>query len=177
MLRLQRISTADKELYDFMEQLMIASSPPEEYRALDQLRLYTDTQPAFHNNVILDDETPIGLFTYWDFGAFCYGEHFAIDPARRNGGYGKRALEELCRIVHPRPIVLEVEMPVEEMAQRRINFYRRQGFKLWDNPYRQPPYKPGDGYLPMQIMAYGDIDPEQSFEKVRDCIYRHVYGL
>ena len=106
MLRLQRISTADKELYDFMEQLMIASFPPEEYRALDQLRLYTDTQPAFHNNVILDDETPIGLFTYWDFGAFCYGEHFAIDPARRNGGYGKRALEELCRIVHPRPIVL-----------------------------------------------------------------------
>ena len=155
MLRLQRISTADKELYDFMEQLMIASFPPEEYRALDQLRLYTDTQPAFHNNVILDDEAPIGLFTYWDFGAFCYGEHFAIDPARRNGGYGKRALEELCRIVHPRPIVLEV----------------------WDNPYRQPPYKPGDGYLPMQIMAYGDIDPEQSFEKVRDCIYRHVYGL
>ena len=149
MLRLQRIHTADAELYAFMEQLLTASFPPEEYRALEQLRLYTDTREAFHNNVILDGETPVGLFTYWDFGDFCYGEHFAIDPARRNGGYGKRA----------------------------IGFYQRQGFSLWDKPYEQPPYKPGDGYLPMRLMAYGGIDPEQDFEKVRDCIYREVYGV
>lgn len=177
MLRLQRIHTADAELYAFMEQLLTASFPPEEYRALEQLRLYTDTREAFHNNVILDGETPVGLFTYWDFGDFCYGEHFAIDPERRNGGYGKRALEELCRTVHPRPIVLEVEMPEEEMARRRIGFYQRQGFALWDKPYQQPPYKPGDGYLPMRLMAYGGMDPEQDFGKVRDCIYHEVYGV
>ena len=177
MLRLQRIHTADAELYAFMEQLLTASFPPEEYRALEQLRLYTDTREAFHNNVILDGETPVGLFTYWDFGDFCYGEHFAIDPERRNGGYGKRALEELCRTVHPRPIVLEVEMPEEEMARRRIGFYQRQGFALWDKPYQQPPYKPGDGYLPMRLMAYGGMDPEQDFGKVCDCIYREVYGV
>ena len=176
MLRLQRIRTADTDLYSFMEQLLVASFPPEEYRALEQLRLYTDTREAFHNNVIFDDDVPVGLFTYWDFGTFCYGEHFAIDPARRNGGYGKRALEELCRTVHPRPIVLEVEMPVEEMARRRIGFYQRQGFTLWDKPYQQPPYKPGDGFLPMRLMAYGDIDPEQDFERVRDRIHREVYG-
>ena len=177
MLRLQRIHTADAELYAFMEQLLTASFPPEEYRALEQLRLYTDTREAFHNNVILDGETPVGLFTYWDFGDFCYGEHFAINPERRNGGYGKRALEELCRTAHPRPIVLEVEMPEEEMARRRIGFYQRQGFALWDKPYQQPPYKPGDGYLPMRLMAYGGMDPEQDFGKVRDCIYREVYGV
>lgn len=178
MLRLQRITTADKELYDFMEQLLVASFPPEEYRALDQLRLYTDTRPAFHNNVIFDGDTRVGFFTYWDFGTFCYGEHFAIDPARRNGGYGHRTLETLAAHVHPQPIVLEVEMPEEEMAQRRINFYRRNGFTLWnDKPYRQPPYKPGDDYLPMLLMAYGDIDPDQAFETVRNRIYREVYGV
>lgn len=178
MLRLQRIHTTDTELYAFMEQLLTTSFPPEEYRALEQLRLYTDTREAFHCNVILDEEdTLIGLFNYWDFGGFCYGEHFAIDPARRNGGYGKRALEELCRMVHPRPIVLEVEMPEEEMARRRIGFYQRQGFSLWDKPYQQPPYKPGDGYLPMRLMAYGGIDPETAFDTVCARIHREVYGV
>lgn len=176
MLRLQRITTADKELYDFMEQLLIASFPPEEYRAPDQLRLYTDTQPAFHNNIVFDEDTPVGFFTYWDFGTFCYGEHFAIDPNRRNGGYGQRTLEALAAHVHPLPIVLEVEMPEEEMAQRRINFYRRHGFTLWDKPYQQPPYKPGDGFLPMMLMAYGNIDPDQAYETVKARIYREVYG-
>lgn len=178
MLRLQRIHTADRALYDFMERLLVASFPAEEYRALDQLRQYADTREAFHCNVILgEDDTPIGLFNYWDFGTFCYGEHFAIDPARRNGGQGKRALEELCRRVHPRPIVLEVEMPMEEMAQRRIGFYERQGFTLWDKPYQQPPYKPGDDFLLMRLMAYGNIDPETAFDTVCSCIHREVYGV
>ena len=38
MLKLQRIHTADKELYNFMEELMKLSFPPEEYRDLKQLR-------------------------------------------------------------------------------------------------------------------------------------------
>lgn len=155
---------------------MVASFPPEEYRALDQLRLFTDTRPEFYNNLILNDDTPVGLLTYWDFNTFCYAEHFAIDPAQRNGGIGRQALTLLCHHLQ-KPIVLEVEMPVEEMAQRRINFYRRLGFTLWDKPYRQPPYKPGDDYLPMRLMSYGDINCEQAFEDVKACIYRHVYGV
>ena len=176
MIRLQRITTADADWYRFMEELMVQSFPPEEYRPLEQLRLYTDTKPTFYNNIVLEsDDTPVGFFTYWDFGTFCYGEHFAIDPARRNGGYGKRALEELCRIVHPRPIVLEVEMPVEEMAQRRINFYKRQGLVLWDKPYQQPPYRPGYPFLPMYIMAYGCLNPDTDFEHIKKTIYSEVY--
>ena len=97
MIRLQRITTADADWYRFMEELMVQSFPPEEYRPLEQLRLYTDTKPAFYNNIVLEsDDTPVGFFTYWDFGTFCYGEHFAIDPARRNGGYGARVIERLC---------------------------------------------------------------------------------
>lgn len=177
MLTLQRIHTADRPLYDFAEQLMTLSFPPEEYRALDQLRLYADTKPAFHYNVILDDKTPVGLFTYWDFGDFCYGEHFAIDPDRRNGGYGRRALEEVTSRIHPRPLVLEVEMPDNETARRRIRFYQRQGFVLWDSkPYRQPPYRPGYDSLPMLLMAYGDLNPDEAYEAVRARIYREVYG-
>ena len=73
---------------------------------------------------------PVGFITYWDFDSFYYVEHFATNPALRNGGYGKRTLEYLCNYLK-HPIVLEVERPVEEMAKRRISFYQRQGFTLW----------------------------------------------
>lgn len=174
MIRFQRITTADTALYNYMEQLMIQSFPPEEYRALEELRTYTDTKAEFHNNIILQDNIPVGLITYWDFGTFAYVEHFAIDPAMRNGGCGKQALNHLCQALAS-PIVLEVEEPVEEMAQRRINFYRRQGFALWEKPYLQPPYKPGDGFLPMLIMAYGDVHCDTDFEHIKKQIYREVY--
>ena len=113
MIRLQPISTSDLQHYKFMEELLIDSFPPEEYRQLEQLREYTDRTGNFHNNIIFDDELPVGFITYWDFDSFYYVEHFATNPALRNGGYGKRTLEYLCNYLK-HPIVLEVERPVEE---------------------------------------------------------------
>lgn len=176
MVRLQRITTADTALYNFMENLMIASFPPEEYRSLDELRKYTDSKTHFHNNVIFHNDTPVGLITYWDFKHFYYVEHFAIDPAQRNSGHGKNVLNHLCQLLE-HPIILEVEEPTEEMAQRRIHFYQRHGFKLWEKPYQQPPYKPGDGFLPMLLMAYGNLKCENDFDTVKGDIYREVYNV
>ena len=68
MIRLQRISTADGFLYEYMEQLITAAFPPEEYRPLEELRLYTDNKPHFYNNIIFHHDTPVGFITYWDFG-------------------------------------------------------------------------------------------------------------
>ncbi len=117
MIRLQRITTADTDLYSYMEKLMTQSFPSEEYRELEELRKYTDTKTHFYNNIIFHNNTPVGLITYWDFGHFYYIEHFAIDPAQRNGGYGKSVLNHLCQLLK-HPIVLEVEIPQEEMAKR-----------------------------------------------------------
>ena len=83
MIRLQRITTADTDLYSYMEKLMTQSFPSEEYRELEELRKYTDTKTHFYNNIIFHNNTPVGLITYWDFGHFYYIEHFAIDPAQR----------------------------------------------------------------------------------------------
>ena len=96
MIRLQRITTADTDLYSSMEKLMTQSFPSEEYRELEELRKYTDTKTHFYNNIIFHNNTPVGLITYWDFGHFYYIEHFAIDPAQRNGGYGKSVVIIVC---------------------------------------------------------------------------------
>lgn len=176
MLTLKRITTKDKALYAFMENLMTTSFPNDEYRELNELRVFTDTLPQFINNVIFDNDTPIGLISYWNFEGFHYVEHFAIAPSQRNGGYGKRVLQLLCETL-PQPIILEVERPETEMAQRRINFYRRNGFTLWENDYLQPPYKKGDSSIPMRLMVYGPLDNLSYYDKVRRCIYRNVYGV
>lgn len=97
MIRFQTISTSDVQHYQFMENLLIAAFPPEEYRELKELREYTDRTGNFYNNIIFDNETPVGFITYWDFNDFYYVEHFAIDPTLRNGGYGKKTLDYLCK--------------------------------------------------------------------------------
>ena len=72
MIRLQPISTSDLQHYKFMEELLIDAFPPEEYRQLEQLREYTDRTGNFHNNIIFDDDLPVGFITYWDFDSFYY---------------------------------------------------------------------------------------------------------
>ena len=175
MIKFQRITTKDTALYNYMEQLMTDSFPAEEDRSLEELRNYTDNKPHFHCNIILLQNNPIGLITYWDFGHFYYVEHFAIAPSQRNSGHGKNVLYHLCRQIN-KPVVLEVEIPEEEIAIRRINFYKRNGFNLWEKPYMQPPYKAGDNYLPMRLMAYGNLECGKDFEQVKECIYREVYN-
>lgn len=176
MIRLQQITTSDKALYTYMEELMKRSFPPDEYRDLNELRDFTDNRTHFFNNIIMENENPIGFFSFWDFDDFYYAEHFAIDPSKRNGGYGKAVLQHVCQTLQ-KPIVLEVEMPEEEMARRRVGFYQRNGFVLWNNEYQQPPYKPGDNYLPMRLMVHGVLDSNKDYEKIKQRIYRDVYKV
>lgn len=55
MIRFQPITTSDVQHYKFMEELLVESFPPEEYRQLEHLREYTDRIGNFHNNIIFDD--------------------------------------------------------------------------------------------------------------------------
>lgn len=176
MIDIKRITTAEKELYEYVEGLLVKSFPKNEYRELSEQRANTDGKAHFHNNVVLNDGQPIGLLTYWDFGTFCYVEHFAIDPGKRNGGFGNSVLRQICGDLG-KPVVLEVEMPEEEMSRRRIGFYQRNGFVLWENNYEQPPYRPGDDFLPMLLMVYGPLDSDGDYEQIRRCIYRNIYNI
>jgi GNAT superfamily N-acetyltransferase len=162
-----------------METLLVSSFPEEEYRQLEELREYTDRTGNFHNNIVFDGDLPIGFLTYWKFESFCYVEHFATNPALRNGGYGSRAMAYLCDWLGC-PVVLEVERPSgpdDEMPRRRVGFYQRLGFKLWRNDYRQPPYRQGGTSLPMYLMVHGNLDPGRDYAMVKRQIYTAVYGV
>ena len=173
MIKLQRINTSH-EHYPFVESLMQTAFPLQERRNADLQREYTDNKPHFHTLVILVENKPIGLITYWKLDSFNYIEHFAIKENLRNKGYGQEALKQLKEEIEGM-IVLEVEEPIDELTKRRIEFYQRQGFILQNVSYQQPPYRKEDEWFSMKLMTLNAKDFSSQFERVRDTLYREVY--
>ena len=93
----------------------------------------------------------------------------------RNGGIGSKAFKAYLEQLD-KPVVLEVEMPTDEMSRRRIGFYERLGLKLDTHTYFQPPYRKGDDFLEMRLMTYGPIDLKKDFNRVKEMIHKHVYN-
>lgn len=177
MLTLREISTADAE-YGFVEKLWLQAFPENERRNIDAQRRNTDQCAAFNCLCAVDDGSLVGFITCWTIDDFCYVEHFATDVSARNRGYGGRIMALLQERMGGKPVVLEVEMPEDEMSRRRIGFYARQGFLLWeDHDYMQPPYCAGDAPLPMRLMAWGALNQDTDFTRVKNAIYSAVYGV
>lgn len=163
-------------LLDKVEKTYNDSFPEVERRAFSLVRELVKADPRFVVYALFKDQVYAGFITAWRFGSYTYVEHFAIDESARNGGIGAEAMKQFLAL-HEVPVVLEVEIPTEEMSKRRIGFYERLGYILDDHVYYQPPYRQGESFLEMRLMTYGDIDMKQSFEEVKDCIHRHVYGV
>lgn len=176
MIALKKINKSNDPLYKYNENLIIESFPPNEYRDLSQQRDYTNNNRLFHPHIILWQNEPIGILNYWLFQTCCYVEHFAIDSKKRNLGYGAKALSLLKESINE-CIVLEVELPEDDVAIKRIYFYERAGFKLYDKEYYQPPYRKKDSYFPMRIMAYGNSINDEDFNQIKSTIYKEVYGM
>lgn len=163
-------------LLDKVEKTYNDSFPEAERRVFFLLRELMKKEPRFVLNALFKDEVYAGFITAWQFASFTYVEHFAIDESARNGGIGAVAMKQFMALCDT-PVVLEVEIPAEEMSKRRIGFYERLGYVLDDHVYYQPPYRRGEEFLEMRLMTYGDINLQQSFEEVKNCIYRDVYGV
>lgn len=153
-----------------------ASFPVAERRDFELVRALVKESPFFTMYALLRGEAYVGFITAWRFDSFVYIEHFAIEQTARNGGIGAEAMGQFLAFTSL-PVVLEVELPQEELSRRRIRFYERLGFVLDDHIYFQPPYHPGDQPLEMRLMQYGGLNLEQTFEAVRTCIYGEVYGV
>ncbi|MDL2255841.1 GNAT family N-acetyltransferase [Parabacteroides sp. OttesenSCG-928-K15] len=163
-------------LLDKVEATYNDSFPPVERRDFSLVRNLLETEPDFTLLSLYWQDEYAGFITYWDLGGFLYVEHFALDPSARNGGVGSKAMQ-IFLSESELPVILEVEMPTDELSRRRIGFYERLGFVLDNTPYQQPPYRPDEGWFDMLLMAYGAIDLKKDFEKVRTALYSRVYGV
>jgi ribosomal protein S18 acetylase RimI-like enzyme len=164
--------------HDFSEiyAIMGASFPESEFRTFAGQKALLD-HPCYRLITEKDEQGhTVAFLAGWEFAQFCFVEHIAVDSAIRGGGLGKKLMNRFIS-QSGKPVVLEVEPPVDEWTRRRIGFYERLGFHLNSFEYVQPPLREGQADLPLQIMSYPDVLTEQAFAPFRQILYTEVYGL
>lgn len=161
-----------KRVYAIME----ASFPASERRTYyGQAKLLAN--PHYRLMTKKDQEGRLLAFlAAWIFPEFRFVEHLATEPSARGGGLGKLLVSEFLA-QSDTPVLLEVELPDTEWAQRRIRFYQRLGFQLNEFEYVQPPLQAGQGSIPLKIMSYPRLLSTDQFNHAKAVLYREVYQI
>lgn len=160
-----------KKIYALMEH----SFPMEEVRPRENAQAQLG-DPNYTIWISKNEAADIlGFIAAWDLGSNIFVEHFAVDPAIREGGVGSRMMAAfLFRAL--KPVVIEVEDEKTEINERRIGFYQRLGFHLSEYGYHQPVMR-GDvtKKIPLKIMTYPKPLTKTGFENFRIQVFTQIY--
>lgn len=150
--------------------------PASERRPTEEWIHKINNEPAFTLYFIVNEKQHfLGFVTLWNFGSFSYIEHFATQGHMRGLGIGGKTIDMLHALEPNKCIILEAEPPEDPTAIRRIEFYKRHGFRLLDYEYTQPPYSPDNVAIPLKLMTNIDNMENDYIENVVSTIKRHVY--
>ena len=120
-----RMTDPESPYYRQAMELYAAGFPLHEQRIREKQEAVLNN-PAYFCCSLWDGVGFAGLLMLWEGPGFTYVEHFAIQPELRGSGLGGRVMEKLMG--QGKPVVLEIDPPVDETARRREGFYRRVGF-------------------------------------------------
>lgn len=121
--------------------------------------------------IIKNEENSIGYVILWELNDFYFLEHFEVFEEFRNLKLGSQILSELQEKFGN--IVLESEPnSLGEMAERRINFYVRNGFSVISEEYVQPSYGAGKNAIRLFLLSNFAI---AEVKAIQNEIYSKVY--
>lgn len=159
--------------FEFFWNTYEESFPPDERRSWEQqLTLMNDER--YHIHEVEYKGSPIGFIAYWDFDTFVFIEHFAMASSARGNGVGSNFLSDFLS-KQIKPVVLEVEPPVEDIQFRRISFYERLGFHLSPYTHMQKAYVAGRNGVLLQLMGYPVPLNDLSFQEVERTLFSTLY--
>ena len=134
------------------------------------------SNPAYHFDAVTDGGSFVGEILYWDIGGFLYVEHFCVRLEMRNRRYGQRILAALQE---KHALILEIDPPIDAIAQRRKGFYKRCGFTANPYPHVHPAHHRGNAGHELVVMSSPDqLTPEEYglFNQfLQDVVMRNVY--
>ena len=160
-----------EEIFSIMEQ----SFPVDEYRDKQgQRRIFDEKEYSVYGYI--ENQKILGFIMVWDFTDILYIEHFAVRKESRNLGIGGKLLS-FVKENYKSPAVLEVEPPQDDLTKRRVEFYKRNGFKYNDYYYVQPSMAKGKKEIPLKILSLPNELSEEEFIKARDILYSRVYKI
>jgi len=174
MLDFKRITSVTELQFTNLYNLYTLAFQPHERRNWAGLEYELMYEKRFFANVLLQDDKFVGLFNYWTFENFSYIEHLAIVPQMRNQNIGTKAMG-IYMGQTKLPIILEVEMPKNPDAIRRIHFYEKLGFQVLSHAYAQPPYEGTDFPVPMLLLSNNIHFANTHYDLIKEKLYKNVY--
>ena len=146
--------------------------PKDERRDKDQFLALLENPDCYIYSV-QNDEFSIGYLILWQFETFHFLEHFEVFEEFRNLKLGSQILTQLQEKFGN--IVLESEpIHLNEMAERRINFYLRNGFSIISEDYLQPSY--GVGKRSMNLFLLSNFSVKK-VNKLEEELFSKVYRV
>ncbi|MGL4293346.1 MAG: GNAT family N-acetyltransferase [Bacteroidales bacterium] len=176
MIHVYRITDRDDERLKTLVGLYEEAFPAEERRSREQLYyLIEGNDKMFFNAVEIEGELA-GLFVYWNMNDFYYLEHLAVFASMRNKEIGRQILDYASLQLNGLRL-LEVEPDDTEMAARRINYYKRNGYAILNRNYIQPSYAAHEDACPLWIMGNQEnAEIEKYIEQIKETVYRSNVG-
>ena len=156
-----------KKIYDSY----LTAFPENERRSDSQFLALFKNPHASVKSSSLEGEN-IGYLVVWNLSEFLYIEHFEVFPDFRGQNMGSQVMQNLNKEYSR--IVLEAEPEdLDELAKRRIGFYKRNGFVVSDKDYIQPSYGPGKSALNLYLLtSWNAEDTNLIKEELYDIVYR-----
>ena len=172
------LTRLNKDEFEQVYRIMKSSFPPDEHRPYEeQLELMENPNYQIYVAKEADIFSEIqGFMAVWQLKGLGFIEHFAVDSKYRNIGLGSRMLQEIKKHLTGR-VCLEVELPDNDIAKRRIEFYKKNGLYYNDYPYIQPAISKGRNPIPLRIMTSGGVVSQDEYQDIRDMLYREVYRV
>lgn len=172
-MKFERITSSVHPLYAEAINLYKVSFPYHEQREeKSQSMILANT--SYHFDIVSDNDNFIGEILYWDIGNFRYIEHFCVEPSMRNHHYGQKIIESLQN----KPLILEIDPPLDAISKRRKGFYERCGFV--ENPYSHthPPYHENNSGHKLIVMSYPKIltplEYKIFFQELQNTVMKNV---
>jgi len=185
-LRFVEITDANDDLFSDWLDLYETSFPPEEKVLVSEfIELLKEkakgTRPNSHIQAALQNDRFVALLRY-DLGkepGIAYLWYLAVHPDARNTGVGAACFDEVVRCAQEagmRGVAFEVETcehcadpERRELAERRVEFYKRQGSHLLGGIEYAHSVGPHQPEIPMHIMVrpIEPITAVEAFEMAR----------
>ncbi len=165
-----------KSEFDKVFNLMQKSFPENEYRIYEKQLSLLDLKEYKICTKYSENGELSAFIAIWDFQKFIFIEHLAVNPACRGEGLGTKIMKETME-KYKKPVILEIEPPINEVAIKRCNFYKRLGFHLCDYEYYQQPLRENQSKLKLNLMSYPEPLNKNEFDYVRNYLLEHIYSI
>lgn len=166
-----RLNNVENKYWNEAWDIYISSFPVFEKRRIeDQIEAMKNDK--YHCYTVIEKEYVVGIIFYWKWDNYKYIEHLAINKNLRGKNYGSKILKEFCS--DGKTIVLEIDMPIDEVSKNRLRFYEKLDFKLNKYKHIHPPYRRGYKGHELKVLSYNSNLLDEEYNKFNDFLVKDI---